>query len=69
MTNLLDYATLEMLFGELGEEIGMTLDQWVEQSGYTESWTDQQIYNALPAGIQALILDIGMNWSWLHDGM
>ena len=60
---------LEMLFDELGEEVGMTFSQWVASSGYTSSWTDQQIYNALPAGIQAYVLDIGMNWSWLHDGM
>lgn len=64
---LKDY--LEMLFDELGEEVGMTYAEWVESSGYTSSWTDQQIYEALPPGIQAYILDMGMNWSWLHDGM
>ena len=60
---------LEMLFDELGEDVGMTWDEWVASTGYTSSWTDQQIYNALPDGIKAYILDMGMNWSWLHHGM
>ena len=66
---MLTQEILEMLFDELGEEIGMTYAEWASSSGYTSSWTDQQIDNALPAGIQAYILDMGMNWSWLHDGM
>ena len=66
---MLTPESLEMLFDELGEELGMTFEDWVEESHYTESWTDQQIYNALPAGIKAYILDMGMNWSWLHHGM
>ena len=60
---------LETLFEELGEDVGMTFAEWVQSTGYTSSWTDQQIYNALPPGIQAYILDIGMNWSWMHGGM
>ena len=68
---MLTQEILEMLFDELGEDLEtpMTFAQWVAATGYTSSWTDQQIYNALPSGIQAYILDMGMNWSWLHDGM
>ncbi len=63
---------LEMFFEELGEDLDtpMTFAEWASNVGYDPtSWTDQQIYNALPAGIKAYILDIGMNWSWLHGGM
>ena len=66
---MLTLELLQMLFEELAEEVGMTFEEWQDETGYTESWTDQQIYNALPAGIRAYILDEGMNWSWLHDGM
>lgn len=68
---MLTSTLLEMLFSELGEDLEtpMTFDEWVNSVGYNSSWTDQQIYNALPAGIKAYILDMGMNWSWLHDGM
>lgn len=56
---------LEMLF----EESGGDFDAWVASSGYSAGWTDQQIYNALPEDIQALIGDIVMNASWYHGGM
>ena len=68
---MLTLELLQMLFNELGEDLDtpMTFAEWADSVGFTSSWTDQQIYNALPAEIKAAILDIGMNWSWLHDGM
>lgn len=67
---MLDLETLMMLFDELSEEEGaVTFDDWSDDVGYSESWTDEQIYSALPDYIKALVSDIVMNSSWWHDGM
>ena len=57
---------LEMLF----DELGLNFLEWQSDTGYnSETWTDQMIYSALPGDIKDLIAEMGMNWSWLHDGM
>ena len=65
---MLTEDVLLMLFDELSGEEG-AFDAWVAESGYDASWTDQQIYAALPDYIKDLMGDIGLNESWMHDGM
>ena len=62
---IFDYDTLEMLFNE----VGISFDEWIADSGYTDSMTDQQIYSLLPNPIKEALYDFGINASWLHDGM
>jgi len=62
---------LQMLFEEIpaleGEDD--TYDGWVATTGYNESWTDQQIYAALPSYMLGYLGDFGLNASWMHGGM
>lgn len=60
---------LQMLFEELGEELGYDFEAWALEVGYLDTWTDQQIYNALPDLIKLEVGDIVMNSSWYHGGM
>ena len=56
---------LKMLF----DEVGMSFSDWASSSGYSDSWSDEKIYNELPKEIQEEIGDIVMNASWYHHGM
>ena len=63
---IFDEETLAILF----EETGANFDEWAESSGYdSASWTDQQIYAALPQVILDNLADFGINASWMHNGM
>ena len=55
---------LKMLFEETGEDFAT----WAADNDY-ENMSDQDIYAALPGDIQGLCGDIGLNASWMHDGM
>ena len=56
---------LMMLFDETGSDF----DEWAAEVGYNSEWTDQEIYNALPAEILPYLGEFGLNASWMHDGM
>lgn len=56
---------LEMLF----DELGMDFAAWVDQYGYTPQMSDQEIYGYLPDDIKKMLADLGINASWMHDGM
>ncbi len=62
---IFDFDTLQMLF----EETGMDFNEWADNCGYSDEWTDQQIYNALPDEILGVLPEIGINVSWLHGGL
>lgn len=60
---------LQMLFDELGEELGMTYADWVSSSGYHTGMTDEEICHILPAGILPYLPEALMNTSWWHGGI
>lgn len=59
-----------MLFDELVDDLnGLTYEVWVENVHYDTSWTDRQIYDALPDVIKPWLGEFGLNASWYHGGM
>ena len=56
---------LKMLF----EETNSDFNAWAAEVGYNSEWTDQRIYNALPENILPMLGEIGLNASWMHNGM
>ena len=66
MATLFTPDILEMLFTELG----LDFESWANSSGYdANTWTDQQIYAALPDEVLQALGDFGLNASWFHGGM
>ena len=65
MQNQLNEDLLKYLFGELG----LDFDEWADMYPLWTTWTDQQIYNALPQDVKDELGDILMNYSWYHGGM
>jgi len=64
MERLFDEETLMMLF----DELGIDFEEWISESNYDDSMTDQQIYALLPPDIIAMLGEFGINASWMHDG-
>ena len=56
---------LMMLF----DELGLDFEEWAAIVGLAPSWTDKQIYDALPDAVKALCGEFGLNASWMHGGM
>ena len=64
-------AILQMIFEELSAELDLdyTFDEWAEANPSWTSWTDQQIYAALPTEFLPYLGEFGLNASWMHGGM
>lgn len=58
---------LQMLFEEI--DVGMTFEQWVADSNYNSSMTDQEIYAILPPDMYPYLAEFGLNASWMHEGI
>ncbi len=50
------------------EELGYDFEEWAAVNDYA-NMSDQAIYAALPADIQAACGDFGLNASWMHGGL
>ena len=62
---IFDYETLLMLF----DETGLSFAEWSAVYKDYASMTDQQIYQYLPDDINAILGEVGIHASWMHDGM
>ena len=54
-----------MLFKEAGEDFAA----WMTNNGYDDSWTDQQIYAALPQSVLPYLADFGLHASWMYGDL